>query len=170
MWTINDVRALTRSYSVDSGDQYVSYLFPILRVYIQTGIDIYPQDMYPTQNVIDGPHCTFNELWMMDRKESPSIVIITEKGNDERHFPPAFFPFFFSNFDNSRAIVRPSGGGGGGKWRGARRHGDATAQRWYGGEMARVGARWYGTYLSLSRGAARRLRRRPAMNFKILRH
>ena len=45
----------------------------------------------------------------MDRKESPSIVIITEKGNDERHFPPAFFPFFFSNFDNSRAIVRPSG-------------------------------------------------------------
>ena len=108
--------------------------------------------MYPTQNVIDGPHCAFNELWMMDRKESPSIVIITEKGNDERHFPPAFFPFFFSNFDNSRAIVRPSGGGGGGKWRGARRHGDATAQRWYGGEMARVGARWYGTYLSLSRG------------------
>ena len=67
--------------------------------------------MYPTQNVIDSPHCRFNELWMMDRKESPSIVIITEKGNNERHFPPAFFPFFFSKFDNSRVIVRPSAGG-----------------------------------------------------------
>ena len=58
-------------------------------------------------------------------KVSPSIVIITEKGNHERHFPPAFFPFFSSNFDNSRAIVQPSGGG---IWCGGRRHGGA-AQR-----------------------------------------
>ena len=100
--------------------------------------------MYPTQNVIDGPHCRFNELWMMDLKESPSIVIITEKGNNERHFPPAFFPFFFSKFDNSRVIVRPSAGGaaaaatsGVALWL----HSGETVQRWYGGEMARVGAR-----------------------------
>ena len=46
--------------------------------------------------------------------------------------------------------------GGGEKWRGAWLHSGETVQRWYGGEMARVGARWYGTYLSLLRGAVRR--------------
>ena len=113
--------------------------------------------MYPTQNVIDSPHCRFNELWMMDRKESPSIVIITEKGNNERHFPPAFFPFFFSKFDNSRVIVRPSAGGAAVAAYGAA-DGDTAAQ--HIGEMARVSARWYGTYLSVSRSAATTARRR----------
>ena len=72
---------------------------------------------------------------MMDRKESPSIVIITEKGNNERHFPPAFFPFFFSNFDNSRVIVRPSAGGAAAAATSGVAHG-YTAVKQYSGDMA----------------------------------